>query len=746
MFELLFTHPLWAYRTGAFAFASAWPRWILIVAIVAGVLGVALTLQRRRELGAPRLLALGALQSMFVALLVSLLWRPVLNVERVRDRENVLAIALDASASMAHAGAERARIDEATSALRAGALASMENVFDVRLFGFSDHAAPLSTLEPSTAVGAQTRIGDALMQVLQSAGSAPLAGVVLISDGAENGGSLDEERLTQLASWGVPVHTVGVGPERVDDDLELTNVDVATTAPQGAKLAAEVSVRHAGAETARVRIYDQERLIAAREIELPSEPGLATIAVELPPLEAGAHALRFALDPLEGERNTINNARTRIVAAPLGKRHILYVEGEPRWEYKFLRRAVERDRALRLASLVRTTPNKHYRQGVTSAAELADGFPDDAAELFAYDAIIIGSYEAATLRADQHRLLKDFVDQRGGSVLMLAGRFGLSAGGWQNAALAQTLPVQLPAKQAGAFVQRTAQAQPTAYGVESRIARLDDDPRRNVERWKSLPALADWQTLGRLKPGAIVLLEAASERARAPLLVQQHYGRGAVFVLGTASTLRWQMHLPPEDQTHEMFWRQLLHAMAASAPPRAELSAQRSVYEDERAVRVEAQLRNERFEPIPDADVELRIAPEAAPEFVQTMQGSGRNDGRYSATLDAATAGVYRIDMRARIKGEEVGSAVTHVLRTDGVAEHFAAHQHREVLQRIAQATGGRYWTLDQLDELASAIPYSKAGVVERHTLDLWNLPIVLLTLLALKLAEWGLRLRWGRL
>jgi hypothetical protein len=68
------------------------------------------------------------------------------------------------------------------------------------------------------------------------------------------------------------------------------------------------------------------------------------------------------------------------------------------------------------------------------------------------------------------------------------------------------------------------------------------------------------------------------------------------------------------------------------------------------------------------------------------------------------------------------------------------------VLERIAQMTGGRYWTLDELPGLASAIPYSKAGVIERLTLDLWNLPIVFLLLLLLKLAEWGLRLKWGRL
>ena len=206
------------------------------------------------------------------------------------------------------------------------------------------------------------------------------------------------------------------------------------------------------------------------------------------------------------------------------------------------------------------------------------------------------------------------------------------------------------------------------------------------------------------------------------------------------------MHLPPEDQSHETFWRQLLHAMAAIAPARVALTAERGVYDDERSVTLEAQLRNERFEPITDANVELRVAPEHEPGFVQTMQRSGQGDGRYTATIDAASTGLYRIDMTARVADEEVGSAVAHILRNDGVAEHFAIHQHRDVLERIAATTGGRYWTLDKLDDLAAAIPYSKAGVVERQTLDLWNLPIVFLTLLVLKLAEWLLRMKWGRL
>ena len=243
-----------------------------------------------------------------------------------------------------------------------------------------------------------------------------------------------------------------------------------------------------------------------------------------------------------------------------------------------------------------------------------------------------------------------------------------------------------------------------------------------------------------------MLLEAAGERARTPLLVWQRYGRGATYVLGTGSTLRWQMQLAPEDQRHEMFWRQLAHALADNSRSRATLTSERTVYDDERRVTLEAELLDEKFEPINDARVELLVGPEKDPAYPLQMQPSGNNDGRYVANIDAPSAGLYRIDMNARSGGAEVGGASAYVRRNDGSLEHFGARQNRPVLERIASMTGGRYWTLNQLSELAAAVPYSKAGIVERQTLDLWNLPLVFLVLLALKLGEWLMRLKWGRL
>ncbi|MBX5460059.1 MAG: VWA domain-containing protein [Steroidobacteraceae bacterium] len=748
MFELLFKYSPWAWRAGELSFASSWPLWLLPTLAIAGAAIIAASLLRRRHLRVRRRAALGALQAAMLAIILFMLWRPVLLVERVKDRENVVAVVLDASASMAHGEGEHSRLQESVRALDSGALDAFRKSFGVRLFSFANEVHSLQSLAEVPPPGTQTRIGDALHAVMQTGATTPLSGIVVITDGGENGGTLSEERLAELASFGVPVHTVGVGPEKNRNDLELDSVALAEDATPGEVLNAEVTIRHDGKGKTRLRVYDGERLLAASEVELSSDAGITTHTIPIRAGESGVRDLHFTLDPLEGERNTINNTRTHVLDVMPRRRNILYIEGEPRWEYKFIRRAAETDSSLRLASLVRATPNRYYRQGISSAEELAKGFPQTAEELFAYDAVIIGSFEAAALNAEQHQALKDFVDRRGGGLLMLAGRDGLADGGWGRAPVAQTFPAALPDTTSKTFAHLAARPRLTIYGAESPITRLNDDPKKNVAAWNELPPLADLQPLGRLKPGAIVLVEATSGSSRTaqPLLVWQHYGRGATYLLGTASTWRWKMRLPHQDQRHHTFWRQLLHALASDAPARTSLTTTQKVYDDEKKVVVNAELRNERYEPINDASVELTLIADDGATSRQTMVPSGQGDGRYTATVQADGPGLYRLSMKALRGQTEVASAQTHIRRNNGIVEHFGTQQNRALLQRIADATGGRYWRLDQLDELPEALRYSKAGVVERQTLDLWNLPALFLLLLALKGAEWLLRLRWKTL
>ncbi len=142
------------------------------------------------------------------------------------------------------------------------------------------------------------------------------------------------------------------------------------------------------------------------------------------------------------------------------------MEGEPRWEYKFIRRAEEDDTAVQLVSMLRTTENKIYRQGVKDALELAQGFPTKPEDLFGFDGLIIGSVDAGYFTAAQQALMREFVDRRGGGLLLLGGRQSLADGVWGGSQLNDLLPVTLPMS-SGTFHREPATVSLTAAGADS---------------------------------------------------------------------------------------------------------------------------------------------------------------------------------------------------------------------------------------------------------------------------------------
>jgi uncharacterized membrane protein len=542
------------------------------------------------------------------------------------------------------------------------------------------------------------------------------------------------------------VHTVGVGREVIEDDVELAGVRIPTDALPGSRLTAQVSVRHAGGGNAELKVYDGDAILAARTLALPVRGGVSTHLIDFDVGAAGVKDLRFTLDPLPGEANVVNNAQYRVVEIPATRRSVLYLEGEPRWEYKFIRRALDESSPIRLASLLRTTPNKFYRQGLDDSTELESGLPEDREALFAYDALIIGSFEAAAFTPEQQEDIRDFVSERGGSLLMLGGLRGLADGGWGNTVVAELLPVQLPAIDAPSFNRLRVKAHLTNAGRESLITQFDADPTVNQRMWDELPELADFQYVAALKPGAIALLEGEIQRTRHPLLVQQRYGQGNVFVLATGGTWRWQMQMPSQDMRHETFWRQMLQALVAGVASPVRVRADRFHYGDTTEVALRAEVRDRRFEPVDAADVIVTVSTGTQAPTEVPMQPVPGEPGVYAATVQAEQTGVYEFTAEARVDGESLGTGSFAVRREDGVAEHFAIQQNRPLLERLAQVTGGRYFTLADLDELPEAIRFSQAGIVETQVLPLWNMPINFLLLMLLKTGEWLLRLYWGRL
>lgn len=196
--------------------------------------------------------------------------------------------------------------------------------------------------------------------------------------------------------------------------------------------------------------------------------------------------------------------------------------------------------------------------------------------------------------------------------------------------------------------------------------------------------------------------------------------------------------------SHEVFWQQLLRWLAGETGGRVSAVSSKTVFEDDPRIPLRAEVRDRNYLPASDAVVTAHVmGPEGVADEV-TLRPVDNAPGSYAAEWKADKPGSYLVETTARQGGAELGRNVLTFRREDGVAENFRTEQNRELLERIAQQTGGRYWKPSQAAALAAEIEYSDAGISVKETHAIWNAPAAFLLLAALKAAEWLLRRKWG--
>lgn len=751
MFEFFFKYPAGVFARGNFVLLGSWPRWVLCAAIVAAVAGLGVLLlwrkraRLRSSLRGGRVAAIWLLQSALLALLLVLLWEPALSVTALKPQQNIIAVIVDDSRSMAidDAGG-KTREQQAIGVLRSGLLHNLSQRFQVRLYRLGKGVARIENTSQLKPDEPATQIGKGLSQLAAEAATLPIGSILLLSDGSDNSGGIDLATLQALRRRHLPVNTIGFGQDRLSNDIELDGFELASKALQESRLRAEVTIRQNGfsGETARLVVTSDGAIVATRKINLKNAPEQIE-TVEFNAGKPGVKDIQATLQPLSDETNLKNNSLTTVLAVDGAQRRILYVEGEPRWEYKFLRRAVEDDPALHIVSMLRTTQNKMYRQGVSSPAELADGFPGKPEDLFAYQGLILGSIESSYFTPAQKQMIEEFVNRRGGGLLFMAGRWALADGGYSVAPFEQLLPVRLP-HSAKTFHRDFVPAELTPAGRQSLICRINDDPEKSADHWQVMPDLANYQNAGTPKPGATVLLRMDVSGKHLPLLITENYGRGRTAVLATAGTWRWQMQQPLSDMSQETVWRQLLRWEVAATPSEVVGSTPDARLEDAGKIELRAEVRDKEYLPAGDATVQARIIdPDGAPHTVALLPSAVTN-GLYSATWEATEPGSYVAEISATQGTTQLGKDTVTFRRENGLAENFHQEQNRDLLERLAEETGGHYYTPSNANQLPREISYSEAGVTSRELKDLWNMPAVFIALLLLKAAEWLLRRKWG--
>jgi uncharacterized membrane protein len=757
LFNLLFKYPAFVFRQGDFTFATSRTGMIILMVTAALAAASLITYRGIRSEGPSRERAvLVAIRLSLLLLLLFCLLRPSLVLRAAVPQQNFLGVLIDDSRSMTIADSdEKPRTDFVHQQFGPeGALAkALSQRFVIRYFRFSSSADRLTAPGDLKYEGTATHLGQALERARDELSGLPLAGLVMVTDGADTADVTLDEPLASLKARQIPVFPVGVGQDHFARDIQITRVETPRSTLKGTSLAVDVVVSQTGYAGSKValQVEDEGRIVSSQDITLPPDGQSATVRVHFTANDAGARLFRFHIQPQSGEQVTQNNGRDAMVEVTDRRERVLYMEGEPRPEAKFVRRAVADDPNLAVTILQRTAEDKYLRLDVGSPDEVVGGFPKTREELFAYRAIILGSVEAASFTPDQLRMLADFVSKRGGGLLMLGGRRSFAEGGWAGTPVAEVLPVEFDGgprgNTANADYLAHLSVRPTRAGALYPVTQLAGNEKASDTKWEEMPGVTAVNQVRSVKPGATVLLTGTTEtRQEQVVLAFQRYGRGKSLAFPVQDSWLWKMDaaVPVEDMTHATFWRRLVRWLVDGVPEPVEITTSIDRVEPGEPLRLSADVVDPAFVEVNDAQVIAEITSPSGKTTEVPLEWTVAKDGEYKGQFVPDEPGAYQVKTTAVRDGKELGTNTMHARASAGDAEYFDAAMRSTLLTRVAEETGGEFFTPETAASLPEAINYSGRGVTVIEERDLWDMPIILIGLLALIAAEWGYRRRRG--
>jgi uncharacterized membrane protein len=753
VFEFLFKYRPVVFENGTLTLAASWPSYLLALLVVVVAVPTVLRYSTVRGKTARRdRVVLTALRAALLAVILFCLCRPALVLSTVVPLKSFVGILLDDSLSLQIADRNdvpRAQFVKETFGPEGGALlTALSEKFMVRFFGFSKDVRRIDNASQLGFNGVQTHLGSALEGAADELAAVPLAGLVLVTDGADNSHDVLSDTLLALKARSLPVYTVGLGLDRFSRDIELSRVEAPRSVLKGSSLVVDLSITQRGFAGTRVRldVEDSGRIVNSREVELSAEGEVSTVRVDFTASDAGPRLFRFRVQPQSGEMVTQNNEQEALIIVQDRREKILYFEGEPRFELKFIRRGVAEDENLQVVVLQRTAENKFLRLDVSDGEELAAGFPKTREELFRYRGIVLGSVEASFFTYDQLRMMADFVSQRGGGFLMLGGRQSFSAGGYAGTPLEEILPVTLQEldEEEGEPFFAEIDVEPTPVGKTHPITQFAGGVEQSITRWGQLPPLTTLNPIFQTKPGATTLLVGTGQGISDPqvVLAFQRYGRGKTLAFTVHDSWQWQMHadIALEDMTHETLWRKLLRWLVSYVPDPVSLTTEKDRYAPFEPVTLTADVDDDTFIRVNNAQVIANVKAPSGELQELGMEWTVDTDGQYRGSFLPEEKGLYEIQVEAQREGVSLGEGTSYVLATDLADEYFGAEMNRSLLERIAQDTGGRFYTADNVGQLAEDMSYVEGGTSVREERDLWDMPALFLLMLTLAATDWGYR------
>jgi hypothetical protein len=752
-----YLNPVGSYKTVAIALSA-----MLLMLFLLPIARSRMTVLRRLSLMAIRL-------AVFVLMAIGLL-RPSLVHTTTKKQPATLVVLADRSRSMmvADAFGNKPRWEALKSTL-IGVLpdfAELAEQYEIepRIYTFDAelHAVDFDARKTGeilnlgvSADGEETAIGAALEDVLRRESGKRLAGVILLSDGAQRAyAPRDAQPQTparRLADLGFPLYTFTFGQARgagQSRDVAITDLSVNQTVFVKNELPIQASVRIDGypGHAMPVQLLFENAAHQMEQVSLSKvssrQPGEA-LAVDLSyvPQAPGEYKLTVKVPPQSGELVTTNNELSTFVTVRTGGLNVLYLEGAMRVEQKFIRRALDASPDINVDYV------RLESRDPSSRASLKDRF-----QRGKYDVYMLGDVDSSQFSKDELQLLAGVV-RDGAGLIMIGGFHSFGPGGYFNTPLADLLPVRMNALERQRFDEpiradvhlggklRMRPARP--LGTRHFVMSLATSA-KNMDAWSKLPPLEGANRFDQLKPASQVLAESADGK---PLLVATEAG-GRVLAFGADSTWHWWLH--GYEAAHKRFWRQVILWLARKDDATEgnvwiELSQRRFAPNG----RVEFTVGAISPEGIPDPSANFTaevVLPDGSRHPVRMARAADQTTGLF---VETRMPGDYAIEISANRDGAHLGQARARFLVYEQDLELDNAAASPSLMASLAKFTataGGKSMAPEELPTLLDEIKQMPLDLeietqVRQTPWDTWPFFLIFVGLLS---AEWFLRKRWG--
>lgn len=599
------------------------------------------------------------------------------------------------------------------------------------------------------------------------------AAVILLTDGRENHGDSAGRaaRLQRLVTLGIPVHSVLIGSANPPPDAAIARLDLPDRILKGDTVDITATVKVDGevpGGLVPVRLERDGKTIEQKFVRTRGDGKRPTVTFHTALEEVGYTTLSTVVGPVHADSRADNDRRSATIQVVDEKTRVLVIDGDPRWEFRYLHNLLTRDTQVELKAIV-------FRQegGDASAASFEKELPPRLASapdpLSDFDVVILGDVAAGDLSESDWARIVHYVDERGGTLIWSAGRRTLEVIA-AHAHARQLLPITEAAR-VDASVSTPAPVRaslPEGVSIEPASA-LDisrwpmlrfADEDANAAVWAELPGQPQ-VIAGRAKPSSESIVSLPSEIGEnRGVMAAMPYGLGRVFWSGVDATWRWRFRA--DDTYHRRFWGQLIRWARAehltAGDERLRFGTSRGRYLESEPIVIKARFaesvdnvgsdwlvaaRVYRAKPIVGAN-EPAFETTGEPLIVLPLRASEVQQRLFEASCGALSPGLYAVRLQVPQLGASIGStAIFEVAPTEG-SERVELAATREPLNRLAASTGGTVVTAANAMELVKALKPSNWTRVRIETASLWDRPAAFVVLLGLLSAEWFLRKRAG--